>query len=157
MSRLQSSPDQANFKKPISGEYIFQMAFNLPQPQFDRISCYEWQPVNDELDPIAKHAKNNAPACADSANLPADVLVFEADGNLVVEFTLYTTFKEDICLALCGNFLIIDWCNNTSASEPEFNRVHLRRRCLILPPLVSPGKVKARIVNQRLRIEVEQA
>ncbi len=152
MSVFQSNPSK---HEPISAERLFQLAFSMSREQFRQVSCLGWRPVVLPAACRCRSQPRQAPLTVgkDNTKLPADVLVFQDQGNLVVEFILDTAIKDELCLALAGNILTVDCCPPPKGWFSSGSR----RRCIVLPPEVTREQIKARIIDNRLRVEVQRA
>ena len=151
MPTIQSDPGSHD---PISADSLFQLAFSMPREQFQRLILLGWRPVTHLPAGRRKKYQQVIQKAKDAATkLPAEVLVFEDQGNLVIEFAIEPVLKAELCLTLTGNILTIDRCPLPRTNQ---DATGIRRRAVILPPEVTADKIKARIVENHLRIEVRR-
>jgi HSP20 family molecular chaperone IbpA len=146
----------------ITVDQLFEAAFGPVPREYPRKSLMGWRPLSAEGPSAPPFPSENRGSLNpdSSAFPPPGVKIFETDAVIVVEVELPAIEQESLYLEISGDLLIIRGNRVPSAAldrsdtrKPAGRTVH---RYVKLPVMARPGKVRARLEGNTVRVIIHK-
>jgi len=144
---------------PITIDKLFEAAFGSRRENYPRKSLMGWRPLAQDPETSIPDT-GSEPALPEKdeslAHSSPGVKLYETDSLIVVEVELPPIVEDSLFIEISGDLLIIRGrqLTDTPGGEAGRHRAKLVHRYVQLPIIAEPGKVRARLQGNTVRVTI---